>query len=75
MVWWAFLKPFLPYAIGAALVGGVWLHGDHNGYNRAIQHVAEENKEAVDAAEAARARVRDCINRGMRWDTASGQCS
>lgn len=62
----------------AAVGGGIWAVHHHiyqSGYDAAISDVAAQNKEAVDAADKARAAVRACnAVDGMRWDQFARQC-
>jgi hypothetical protein len=44
------------------------------GYDKAITDIAAENKEAVDAANKARIRVRECYASGGSWDQSGGMC-
>lgn len=60
-------------AVGASYWG--WRSHIYNlGYAAAIEAVAAQDKDAIDATEKARARVRDCRNSGGVWDTARGVC-
>lgn len=65
-------------SLTAAAIGGYlyWHHHVYQaGYDRAIELVAKQNKEALHAVDDARARVRDCNARvGMRWDQVAGEC-
>jgi hypothetical protein len=74
-----------PYVLRLAVAGGLLLagvagfftlkiHYEHAGYQRAIAAIAAKDKEAVDAADASRERVRACRNSGGLWDTADGVC-
>lgn len=76
----------LPIGIQVALglgvltaIGGgyaVWHHKIYqSGYDAAMSDVAEQNQEAVHAADQARGRVRDCNSRdGMRWNQVTREC-
>jgi hypothetical protein len=64
-------------AAGAVLLIGVaywaWHTTIYNrGWHAAIEAVAAQDKEAVDASEKARARVRDCYGSGGVWS--AGTC-
>lgn len=64
-------------AIGGAGGGLTWVHHKiyQEGYDAAIAAVAADNKEAIDAANTARERVRACnALDGMRWDQVAGEC-
>lgn len=73
------LRPLIPYlvmavAAGASLVGyGIYKY--NQGYTAAINEIAAENKEAIDAAAKARELHRSCVNAGRVWDTSTGKCS
>jgi hypothetical protein len=75
-------RPYLlQLAIGAGLAlaagGGfvaVKLHYTHLGCQQALDDIAADNKEAIDAADQARERVRNCRASGGVWDTANGNC-
>lgn len=62
----------------ALAAGGGFLAVKHHyttiGYQRAIDGVAAQDREAIDAADQARERVRACIHNGGVWDVAEGQC-
>jgi hypothetical protein len=72
-----FATQLIVAAVLAVIVGGGFiglkLHytnvGDVRGYQRAINEIAANNKEAIDAADQARRRVRDCWNAGRVWDS------
>lgn len=52
-----------------------WHHTVYNrGYDAAIAAIAAENKEAVDAADRARQKVRACADSGGNWDVTGGVC-
>lgn len=79
----AFIRPYLfklaiggvaALAAGGAFVG-VKVHYTNQGYQRALDDIAADNKEAIDAADQARARVRDCRTSGGVWDAANGICN
>lgn len=77
----ALARPYLAKLAIAAVIavgaGGGWLGlklhytgvGDAQGYQRAINEIASNNKEAIDAADKARERVRACWNAGRVWDS------
>lgn len=78
-----FLAPYLTQIVVAvvlALMAGggfvaVKLHYEHKGYARAVHDVATQNREAVDAVNEVRGRVRACnADSGMRWDQVAGEC-
>jgi hypothetical protein len=79
----ALVRPYLvQLAVGAgiaAAAGGGFLtlklHYTHVGYQQAIDAIAAEDKEAIDAADQARGRVSACRNAGGMWDQTEGQCS
>jgi hypothetical protein len=50
-------------------------HHINIGWQRAINEIAAQNTEAINAAETARARVRACHARGLRWDQVAGECA
>lgn len=79
----AFLAPhvsrivlFGGLALAAAGAVTWWSVHQHNkGYAAAIADIAAQNKEATDAAQEARARVRACNDTpGMRWDQVAREC-
>lgn len=74
MVWWPFVKPFIPYLIGAAVIGGAVMYGDRNGYNRAMLDIATDNQEAKERADAVRGKPDECRAAGGVWDQANGVC-
>lgn len=64
-------------ALALTLAGGFAWQRQHYinlGWQRAINAIAAQNQEAINAAENARARVRECHARGLRWDQVAGQC-
>lgn len=73
------VRPFIPYivmivAAGGSILGwGVYKYNE--GYTAAINEIAAENKEAIDAAAKARELHRSCVNTGRVWDTSTGKCS
>lgn len=66
----------IAYLAGAAvvlLVYATWHYRVYrSGYNAAIEAIAAQDKEAVHAADQARARVRNCYDTGGVWQ--SGAC-
>lgn len=86
MTWFfALLRPLIPatstlviwglvtVGIGAAFTW--WSVRQYNkGYNTAIEDIALENKEAVDAAKKARKPVEDCSDAGGSWDVIGRVC-
>jgi hypothetical protein len=78
----ALVQPYLRQILigGAiALAAGVgWValkaHYTNQGYQRALDDIAADNKEAIDAAHQARERVRNCRASGGVWDAARGIC-
>ncbi len=61
----------------AAIVGGgtaVYTHIYNKGYAAAINKIAAQDQEAVNAANEARNRVRRCRDAGGVWDSAAGVC-
>lgn len=61
----------------AAVAGGIaWLQHRawREGFDAAIAQIAAQDKEAIDAAELARERVRACRYGGGVWDAAAGEC-
>jgi len=60
----------------AAGIGFVTLkaHYTNEGYQRAIDGIAADNREAVDAADKARDRVRKCSLSGGVWDASRCVC-
>lgn len=82
---WGLLKPFLPSPMVLLMYGGIALgvlsfftwfgvHYYNKGWNAAIAAIAEDNQEAVNEANRARTKVRDCRNGGGTWDTVGGVC-
>lgn len=60
-------------ALGTTYV--LWRNSVWNeGYQAAIQKIAEQDKEAVDAANEARRKRRDCSISGGVWNASSGFC-
>ncbi len=63
--------------IGAVVGAGAYIHHSiyQSGYDAALDKVAAQNKEAVDAVNKRRSLVRNCnATDGMRWDQAARQC-
>lgn len=61
----------------ASLAGtyALWHHKIYTrGYDAAIADIADENQEAVDAANTLRKKRRDCIAGSGVWDTTVGLC-
>lgn len=84
-MWAVILKFLAPYlfrlAIGGAIAaaGGIGfvavkVHYTNIGYQRAMDEIAADNKEAKDAADQARDRVRNCRDTGGVWNTENGVC-
>jgi len=82
----ALLQLLRPYLFQIALYGAITvaagagfgalkLHYTHVGYQQALEDIAADNKEAIDAADQARERVRNCRASGGVWDAANGVCS
>ncbi|MGY3392923.1 hypothetical protein ACVWW6_005514 [Bradyrhizobium sp. USDA 3311] len=74
-----------PYLVQAAIAIGILLaiagaieifkvHYTNQGYQQALDDIAADNKEAIDAADKARSRVRNCRDAGGVWDAARGVC-
>lgn len=61
-------------ALGTAYV--YWHHEVYqSGYSAAIDKIAAQDQEAVNAANAARLRIHECnFADGMRWDVETGKC-
>lgn len=78
----ALVRPYLVQiaVVGALAVsaGGGFLalkvHYTNVGFAEAINKIAAEDKETVDAANEARGRVRACYAAGRLWDASEGQC-
>lgn len=79
------LKSFLPapvtliaWGVSAALGFGVcawWsIHQYNKGWHAAIDSVAAENTEAVNAVKKQRTVLADCYDRGGNWDQSRGLC-
>jgi hypothetical protein len=63
----------LPIAIAvavAALAGSIYLRGRSD----QVAATAEQDREASDAADGARVRVRACYDTGGLWDQRTGLC-
>lgn len=65
--------------VGAVLAAGAAYAGWHHhvyrqGWNAAVAAIARADKEAIDAALAARATYRACVDAGGVWDPTRGQC-
>jgi hypothetical protein len=65
--------------LGLATTYGVWHHKIaskyyQKGWNAHEMAIVREDKRAVDAALAKRGVRDDCINRGLRWSTVTGEC-
>lgn len=79
----ALLRPYLTQLItGSAIAlaaGGGFLtlkiHYTDVGYSKAINAIAAQDKEAIDAADQARGRVDACRNTGGVWDITEGVCA
>jgi hypothetical protein len=60
------------------LIGGVitwWsIHEYNAGYAAAIADIAAKDKGAVDAVNAAKAKVEECDRIGGNWSTVDGMC-
>lgn len=73
------LRPLIPYLVMTVAVGGSILgwgvYKYNQGHTAAINEIAAENKEAIDAAAKARELHRSCVNTGRMWDTSTGKCS
>jgi hypothetical protein len=76
------IAPYLIHmAIGGGLVlaavagfVGVKTHYTNVGYNQAMEAVAAQDQEAINAAASARERVRSCRDTGGVWDVTEGVC-
>lgn len=75
----AILIRLLPYLVIALSVGSGYLwvkqHYETIGYNKAINAIAAQDKEAEDAAKAARDRRHACVDSGWVWSQTTGKCS
>jgi hypothetical protein len=64
--------------VAATAITGVvtwWsLHQYNKGWTAAINSMAAKDKEAVDAADNASARFRECRDAGRVWRTSTGDC-
>lgn len=62
----------------ALIIGGgltwVYVTIEHRGYNRAIEHVRQQDKAAIDAGAAGIRSVRSCRASGGMWNSATGKC-
>lgn len=76
------VRPYITWLIVAVVVaaaGGVGFLGFRShyttiGYTRAINEIAAQDREAIDAADRARIRVRACRDAGGVWSTVEGIC-
>jgi hypothetical protein len=68
----------LNIAIGATVFAVVstyfYTHGFNAGYKVAIHAIAAQDQKAVDAANAAKTTVDDCVNNGNIWSVENGSC-
>lgn len=73
------LRPLIPYLVMLIAAGGSvlgWgIYKYNQGHQAAINEIAAENKEAIDAATKARNVHRACVDTGRVWDTSTGKCS
>ncbi len=78
-----FLRPYLlQLAVAGAVVlvaGGAFvglkIHYQNVGYQNAINAIAAQDKEAIDAADQARGRVDACRTSGGVWSQSDGVCA
>jgi len=59
------------------IAGGVtaWsVHQYNKGYAAAISAIAAKDREAVNAVNAGKLKVDECVSRNGEWDTISGVC-
>lgn len=55
---------------------GVWhYHVWSNGYEDALAAIAKQDKKAIEKATTYRNAWRQCRDRGMRWEQATGKCA
>jgi hypothetical protein len=54
---------------------GFKVHYTNAGYQRALDDIAADNKEAIDAGNKAVGRVRACWNAGRVWNSTEGVCA
>lgn len=62
------------FAVVAAAYFGWKTHVYNNGWNAAIAAIAAQDKNAVEAARAARNTFRACVDGGGVWDVTNGKC-